>query len=463
MDQAGNVDADSRIDSSIGGLIDCSNNVQRDRRRVDGALNGDSEQLLGAVSCINGDAVGIARTRSKLVMGAAHGIGPLAVSAEVEAAIAAGHAALRHEQVGRAVCVGGGQRAAGRLDGVCFTQGSSGRALDHCSVIGARDSNGDALGEESCVRSSGVVAGDDAVGERDCFANGEEVEVDVGAVAPAGVADHEAVDQGSDIGRREVGIEAAAGPGDASVGLADGDNIGGIELGEGEAAGCGECSAAITLGEVTSGGDGLDDGLVIGARDGDGDALAGRIVLVVVHRDGEGFGEGFTHGQGLNGRVGVVEGVSPALAAAGAIGGAANSSEAEAAVLGGAGGDAGGLDVGDIEIREGHRTGGDQAAVFSHNTALGGARDNDLVIGADDRDGDAAGNRATVVIKDMEGEGFNLGLTCCEVLNVTGGNAVGPGDQAAETGAVAIGRNASDEGAEGAITLGDGADGMQVG
>ena len=70
-------------------------------------------------------------------MGAAHGVGPLAVGADAEAAVAAGHVALRHEQVGRAVCVGGGQRAAGRLDGVGFTQGGSGRAIDYCRVVGA--------------------------------------------------------------------------------------------------------------------------------------------------------------------------------------------------------------------------------------------------------------------------------------------------------------------------------------
>ena len=69
-------------------------------------------------------------------MGAADGVSPLAVATDAEVAVAAGYAALRHEQVGRAVCVGGGQRAAGRLDGVGFTQGDSGRAIDYCRVVG---------------------------------------------------------------------------------------------------------------------------------------------------------------------------------------------------------------------------------------------------------------------------------------------------------------------------------------
>ena len=130
-----------------------------------------------------------------------------------------------------------------------------------------------------------------------------------------------------------------------------------------------------------------DDDLVIRAGDRHRDVLAGGVALVVAHRDGEGFGEGFAHTKRLNRLVRVVEGVGPALAAAGATDGAGDGSQLEAAVCRRAA-EVSGMDVGDIQIREGHRALGDQGAVFCHSTRLGGTGDDDLVIRAGDRDGD---------------------------------------------------------------------------
>ena len=156
--------------------------------------------------------------------------------------------------------------------------------------------------------------------------------------------------------------------------------------------------------------------------------MAGAIARIVVHRDSEGFGEGFTHGQGLNGRVAVVERVGPALAAACTTGGAGDGREAEAAVLGGAGGDAGGLDVGEIEIGEGHRTCGNHLAVFCDSTALGGAGDDDFVVAAGDRDGDDLIDVAAFLIGDADCEEVRDGFSRRQALNHRAGvgQRVGP-------------------------------------
>ena len=68
-----------------------------------------------------------------------------------------------------------------------------------------------------------------------------------------------------------------------------------------------------------------------------------------------------------------------------------------------------------------------------------------------------------MTIKNIEGEGFNLGLGCCQVLNGAGGNGVVPGDHAAKTSAGGVGGDAGGEGAEGTSTGGDRADGVDVG
>ena len=111
--------------------------------------------------------------------------------------------------------------------------------IDDGLVIGAVDGDGDGLSCGGSVGSAGVIGGDDAVGERDRFASGEEVEVDVGVVGPAVLrrVDGEAVDQIIDLGRAQLVGEGASGPVDGGVGCADGDDIGGIELCEGEGAG----------------------------------------------------------------------------------------------------------------------------------------------------------------------------------------------------------------------------------
>ena len=142
-------------------------------------------------------------------------------------------------------------------------------------VIGAGDGDGDGLSCGGSVGRAGVIGGDDAVGEGDRFASGEEVEVDGGVVGPAVLSrvDGEAIDQSIDLGRGQLVGEGASGPGDAGVGFADGDGIGGIELGEGEGAGVGESGGEVSFCGGACCGDGIDDGLVIGACDGDGDVL----------------------------------------------------------------------------------------------------------------------------------------------------------------------------------------------
>ena len=228
-------------------------------------------------------------------------------------------------------------------------------------VIAARDRDRDALGEGSGIGNTRVIGGDDAVGQRDRFASSEEVEVDVGAVAPAAVADHEAVDQGSDIGRLEVEVEAAAArPGDAGVGFADGDDIGGIELTEGEAAGCGERSGAITLDEITPGGDGIDHRLVIAARDRDRDRLIDVAALVIGDADREEVRDRFPGGQVLNNRAGAVGAVVQRVGP-----GAAVALESERAVAAGAGArDApGGMGPG-IDVAGAQRACSAEGAVF---------------------------------------------------------------------------------------------------
>ena len=150
------------------------------------------------------------------------------------------------------------------------------------------------------------------------------------------------------------------------------------------------------------------------------------------------------------------------MAPAYATGGSGNRAEAEAAVAGGAG-VAGGVDVGDIEISEGDRTGGDQGAVFCDRAGLGGTGDDDLVVGTSDSDGDGALNRAAIAIKNIEGEGFNFGLACCQVLNGARSDRVIPGDFTAKTGSGRVGGNAGSESAEGPLAVGDLADGVEVG
>ena len=68
-----------------------------------------------------------------------------------------------------------------------------------------------------------------------------------------------------------------------------------------------------------------------------------------------------------------------------------------------------------------------------------------------------------MTVEDIEGEGFNLGLACCEVLNGAGGDGVVPGDHAAETRAGRVGGDAGSDGAERTSAGGHRADGVAVG
>ena len=101
--------------------------------------------MAGAVGSGYGDAVGVGLARCKLVMGAAHGVGPLAVGADAEAAVAvaASHAALGDEQAA-AVNVCGAERAAGCLGDVGLGQAGSAGAADDGCVVGAGDGKGQA-------------------------------------------------------------------------------------------------------------------------------------------------------------------------------------------------------------------------------------------------------------------------------------------------------------------------------
>ena len=86
------------------------------------------------------------------------------------------------------------------------------------------------------------------------------------------------------------------------------------------------------------------------------------------------------------------------------------------------------MEIGQIDIGEGEcsavgevANGGDE---FGDSAGDLGGRDDGRVVGASDRDRDGACNRAAVGIKDIKGEGFKLGLACCQVLNGAGDNAV---------------------------------------
>ena len=178
-------------------------------------------------------------------------------------------------------------------------------------VIGAGDGDGDGLSVGGRVGGAGVIGGDDAVGQRDGLVGGKEVEVDGGVVGPAVLrgVDGEAIDQSIDFGGGQLVGEGASGPGDAGVGFADGDGISGIELREGEGAGVGESGVEVSFCGGASGCDGIDDGLVIGAGDGEGDLIGCGSALWIGGGDGVAEGDGFTVGEEVE--VCAVEVVGP--------------------------------------------------------------------------------------------------------------------------------------------------------
>ena len=100
----------------------------------------------GAVRTLDGDAVGVVGALFELVMGASQGVAPLAVGGDAKAAVAvaACHTHLRLERVGHSVCVAGGERSAGRLDGVALGQRGGAGAGDDGGVVGTSDGEGNA-------------------------------------------------------------------------------------------------------------------------------------------------------------------------------------------------------------------------------------------------------------------------------------------------------------------------------
>ena len=177
-------------------------------------------------------------------------------------------------------------------------------------------------------------------------------------------------------------------------------------------------------GDISSG----DDRSVIAAGDRDGYDLIDVAAFLIGDADREEVRDGFSRRQVLNHRAGVGQRIGPLAAVALEGERAVVADAAGSAALDAPGGGGAGIDVAGAE-----RACGADGAVFCDGAggiACGEGNDR-LVIGAGDRDGDAACNRAAVTINDIEGEGFNLGLILGQVLNDAGGNAVVPGDHAA--------------------------------
>ena len=242
------------------------------------AGDGDGDDLGGAVGRGDGDAVGVIGAGHKFVVRRVCGVAPDAGAADAEFAvtIGAGHCGLGCKQIGGAVYVGAGERAAGRQHGVGFGQAGAAGAADDGGIIGAGDVDADA--------GAGAING----------ANGEAVAVDLvfdefvvgaaGAVGPvAGGVDAQAAVGAGHGGRCHVlrlrwdvaGFDLAAGAEDG-VAFDQGDGVGaegdGVVVAEGDR------------------GAGSNDGAIGAAGQGDDQGFVGFEDVVLPNGDADGFG-----------------------------------------------------------------------------------------------------------------------------------------------------------------------------
>src|SRR6185436_15357308 len=266
----------------------------------------------------------------------------------------------------------------------------------------------------------------------------------------------------------DAGGERAERAGRSRDGRADGVGVGQIDVGEGD--GAAVLEVAGRGGELGDGAGDVgcgDHRVVVGSGDGDRNGPVDQSAVAVVERDGEGLELGLVLGQILD--VGGGDAVAPGDDAAAAVDGVGGDAGGERAERAGRSRDgrADGVGVGQIDVGE-----GDGAAVLEvagRGGELGdgagdvGCGDHRVVVGSGDGDRNGPVDQSAVAVVERDGEGLELGLVLGQILDVGGGDAVAPGDDAAAA-VDGVGGDAGGERAERAGRSRDGrADGVGVG
>ncbi len=237
------------------GLGQVGGTAASDDGRIIGAKDGDGDAGGGAVATGHRKGVRIGGASDEFIVRAAGNIGPGACRVDAEAAVGASSGGLGHKG-GWAVHVADAECAIGAEHGIGFGEVNRG-AAQYRRIVGAKDGDGDHLrGAVGCRHRN--------------------------AVGVAGAANEFIVGGIHGVGPHAGGVDAelAVAVGTGHVGLRH-EGRGAVHVGRRE------CAASalygIGLGQV-GGTAASDDGRIIGAKDGDGDAGGGAVATG--HRKG---------------------------------------------------------------------------------------------------------------------------------------------------------------------------------